>query len=725
MTKKISKSRKIETGSDSLVPESTSIFDTQNISLKDDNSQKMISGHESKIQTIDVQKTKAKKNSRPSASAVFSYTEAWDKIKPPLNSEILNAMSLQGFENTTPVQFATIPQILKGKDVVVEAVTGSGKTLAFAVPVVELLIKKIKKIKQPHQNVHSIIISPTRELAQQTYKVFANLISLTGFDFTVVLAIGGSANESETIEQNASLKTNGANILIGTPGRIEDLVCGRLIGNNTKSTTNQNKKKWQSSTGRRSSPIISCRELEVLIMDEADRLLDLGFEKQLNMILSMLPKQRRTGLFSATMSEALSELVRTGLRNPAKISVKVESLDGIGLDQITPSTPSQKYIVYFSTCAAVDYFYRLLSNYFKILNEKSQDSQSHNIAVASLHGQMNPKKRSLTYDTFTNLPSTQSGLLVCTDVASRGLDIPDVDCVIQWDLPSDPKVFPHRCGRTARAGRKGSALIFLNPGREETYIEFMSIRKIPMHSTFYLNADLTPFTEKNKNYPDQDIENDDLLESIRKSICSDRETYEKGLLAFVSFVRSYQKHDAHYIFSLKSIDLALVAKGFALLHLPRMPELQNINSENFKKFDFDYEKIPYSDKIREKQRLAKIAQHKSENSAEGDSNKERKNKKRKPESWSNKIDSKEKKQIRLEKKIKKRDAIARANLSADSLNSSTTPHGVPGSISNLDDINVQPSNKLDKLDLIIKEKSLGGAKSLLGMIRKQKPQRID
>ncbi|OMJ27485.1 ATP-dependent rRNA helicase spb4 [Smittium culicis] len=443
------------------------------------------------------QESSGKMNPKPSASAVFSYTESWDKIRPPLNSEIINAMTLQGFENTTPVQFATIPQLLKGKDVVVEAVTGSGKTLAFAVPVIELLIKKIKKNKQSHQNPQAIVISPTRELAQQTYKVFTNLISLTKFDFSVSLAIGGSANESETIEQNTALKSSGTNILIGTPGRLEDLVCGRLIGNNSKAADNQNKKKWQSGSGRRSTPIVNCRELEVLIMDEADRLLDLGFEKQLNMILSMLPKQRRTGLFSATMSEALTELVRTGLRNPAKISVKVESLDGSGLNQITPSSlniyyitcppdrkisqlirwiesrPPQKYIVYFSTCAAVDYFYRLLSNYFKYRNADSSNSISdspQSIVVASLHGQMNPKKRSLTYDNFTSLPLVTSGLLVCTDVASRGLDIPDVDCVIQWDLPSDPKVFPHRCGRTARAGRDGSALIFLSPGREETYI---------------------------------------------------------------------------------------------------------------------------------------------------------------------------------------------------------------------------------------------------------------
>jgi ATP-dependent RNA helicase DDX55/SPB4 len=232
----------------------------------------------------------------------------------------------------------------------------------------------------------------------------------------------------------------------------------------------------------------------------SDRLLDLGFEKQLVSIISMLPKQRRTSLFSATMNEGLSRLVKAGLRNPVRVQVKVETNDGIRITEqsipsslqvaymilepeeklaqlvhlIQNSTLAQKIIIYFSNGACVDYFFKLIP---LLCNEGI--AKASRPTFYSLHGKMVPKRREATYTSFSTLASTSTQVLLCTDVAARGLDLPDVDCVVQWDPPQDPKAFSHRCGRSGRAGRQGQALVFLHPN-EDTYCEFLKVRKIPI-----------------------------------------------------------------------------------------------------------------------------------------------------------------------------------------------------------------------------------------------------
>ena len=245
---------------------------------------------------------------------------SWDSLSTPLSKPIRNALSLLSFDQMTPVQSATIPLFLKHKDVIVEAVTGSGKTLAFIIPVLEILLKRYAQgeVWGKHA-IGAIILSPTRELAKQIFDVTSTFMNT----IHAHLNEGSESNDSSPVlsqmlfiggtdvkEDIQAFQKNGAQILIGTPGRLEDLL-----------------KKTQ---------IFKTKELEVLVLDEADRLLDMGFEQSLNAIMKLLPRQRRTGLFSATMNDALNELVRAGLRNPVKVVVKVESLTSRD-EQRTPS----------------------------------------------------------------------------------------------------------------------------------------------------------------------------------------------------------------------------------------------------------------------------------------------------------------------------------------------------------------------------------------------------
>jgi len=231
---------------------------------------------------------------------------SWESLQPRLSPEILDAVSTMGFIEMTPVQSGAIPLFMKNKDVVVEAVTGSGKTLSFLIPILEKIHRRSHKLAA--SEVGAIVISPTRELATQIAKV------LTDFEpflqnIKHQLLIGGETSLEEDI---ASFREIEPDVLIGTPGRLEDMLSQKRGGVNVK-------------------------ELEVLVLDEADRLLDMGFSVSLNKIMSLLPKQRRTGLFSATMTDGLHELVRAGLRNPVRVVVKVEDLVGGG-GQRTPAS---------------------------------------------------------------------------------------------------------------------------------------------------------------------------------------------------------------------------------------------------------------------------------------------------------------------------------------------------------------------------------------------------
>ena len=334
----------------------------------------------------------------------------WDRAL--LSGDTLATLERLGFTKMTPVQAATIPLFFKRKDVAAEAVTGSGKTLAFIIPVLETLCRLTSPLSK-HQ-IGALVVSPTRELASQIAEVLAEFLKDRDGTLSYQLFIGGNKVEKD-IE---SFEEQGGNIVIGTPGRLEDLLLGKSVG----ITQGQNKF------------VTALKSVEMLILDEADRLLSLGFEAALNTILGFCPKQRRTGLFSATQTSEVSSLIRAGLRNPAVVVVKDDARPDS--NQRTPSSlenfylmceakrklsvlldllttrQSEKVMLFAATCACVDYFSlvlrHILATHFKLF---------------SIHGKMKKKRHKI----FNQFRTSKTGILICTDVMARGIDIPDVD----------------------------------------------------------------------------------------------------------------------------------------------------------------------------------------------------------------------------------------------------------------------------------------------------------
>ncbi|KAL8996305.1 MAG: hypothetical protein Q9169_004144 [Polycauliona sp. 2 TL-2023] len=602
--------------------------------------------------------------------APSSSSRAWEGLTPPLAEWTIDAVDSMGFKRMTPVQASTIPLFMTHKDVVVEAVTGSGKTLAFLIPIVEKILRLGDPIKKHH--VGAIVISPTRELATQIYNVLQSVLAFHGpsaaalnppnedvdmevgadstpsflkSDPKVVpqLLVGGDVSTAQDLSH---FLRRSPNLLISTPGRLLELL---------------------------NSPHVHCPQssFEVLVLDEADRLLDLGFKEDLQKILGRLPKQRRTGLFSASVSEAVDQIVRVGLRNPVKIVVKVKGLNN-AQDQRTPASLSLKYItcpashklptlckllqsldptpsktiIYLSTCAAVDYFQHILPAIMSTGQTK--------FTLVPLHGKHPPKVRQKNFAAFSKsiLPS----ILLTTDVAARGLDIPQVDLVMQIDPPTDPKVFLHRCGRAGRAGRKGLSIIFLQPGREEEYISFLEIRKTPVSPLDDLPPTATTISDDEAN---------DSTSKIRKVVLTDRALHDKAQRAFVSWVKSYSKHQAASIFRVGDLDWEDLARAWGLLKLPKMPELKQFKKDNpsfnlnqNQDQDIDFSTYAYKDRKREQLRLEQMQQRANGVLPEGKQDELTKKQQKKPEkrAWSLKLDAKDERERRREKKRTRREA---------------------------------------------------------------------
>ena len=549
----------------------------------------------------------------PAPSAAKAEGPPFADLRPSLRPESLDALAAGGFERSTPVQASTIPLLCSHKDVSVEACTGSGKTLAFVLPMVEILARARKELRR--YDVGAVVASPTRELARQIHEVAT--------PFVKTLARGGDASDGEELsmllvggtdvaKDVAKFAATSPLVLVATPGRLWDVM--------------------------QRSRELDGKKCELLILDEADRLLGMGFMATLNNIISRLPKQRRTGLFSATQTEEVAELARAGLRNPVRVTVRdaVNAAARAAGDK-KGKLPTQlqllyrlcpvdaklwhlvnfirehrscKMIVYFLTCACVDFYESAVK---ELLPESS---------TIALHGKMKQKQRESALGVFTE---QSSGVLMCTDIAARGLDIPGVDWIVQFDPPQDPAAFVHRVGRTARMGREGNAIVFLSPNSEASYVDFLRIRGVEIKAAPGTREHFAEVAAETQNGDDDKqielasdivdaLEKTELEErggadqthiALRKASEKSRELMEKGVRAYVSFIRGYKEHHCRFIFRFKELEYGSLAMSMGLLRLPKMKEIRKAPKkfmECFVESHVDADTVPFLDKSREKQR---------------------------------------------------------------------------------------------------------------------------
>ncbi|RAK98487.1 DEAD/DEAH box helicase [Aspergillus ibericus CBS 121593] len=334
--------------------------------------------------------------------------------------QLCEACDALGYKTATPIQALSIPLALEGRDIIALAETGSGKTAAFVLPILQALMDK-------PQPLYSLILAPTRELALQISQVVEGLGASISVRCT--LLIGGADNVSQAIALGKK-----PHVVVATPGRLLDHL------ENTKG--------------------FSLRHLQVLVLDEADRLLDLDFGPILDKILKRLPK-RTTYLFSATMSRKVETLQRAALSNPVRVSAATK--------RQTVSTLLQSYI--FVALKHKDvYLVHLLTErsgqtaiiFTRTVHENQRLStmlRALGFSAIPIHGQLSQSVRLASLNKFR---TKSRNILVATDVAARGLDIPSVDLVVNYDLPGDSKTYIHRVGRTARAGKSGVAVSFVS-----------------------------------------------------------------------------------------------------------------------------------------------------------------------------------------------------------------------------------------------------------------------
>ena len=294
-------------------------------------------------------------------------------------------------------------------------------------------------------------------------------------------------------------------------------------------------------------------------------------------------------------------------------------------------TPS-KTILYLSTCAAVDYFQHIIPSLLP-----SRDGQR--FLVIPLHGKHPPNVRQKNFTLFAN--ATTPSILLTTDVAARGLDIPQVDLVVQIDPPIDPKVFLHRCGRAGRAGRKGLSVIMLQPGREEDYIPFLEVRRTPVTP---LGVPPTEVTDEEARI---------MALQIRKIVMADRALHDKAQRGFVSWVKAYSKHQASSIFRVTDVDWEDAGTAWGLLKLPKMPELKKWGGDKSLGNVLDFTVYAYKDKQREQAR--KKVMEEREETQPNLINLQSPLQRPKKRAWSQKLDQRDQKQVRQDKKQTRRE----------------------------------------------------------------------
>lgn len=418
------------------------------------------------------------------------------------------------FKTASEIQALCIPLALHGNDILGKAKTGSGKSLAFLVPAVELIYQT--KFTSTYGTA-VIVITPTRELAFQLSIVAVNLLADKN---KCGLLIGGNSRKTEEHMLTASKPP----LIIATPGRLLDHL--------------RDQKKY-----------FKVDNLKMLIIDEADTILKIGFEEELKKILSILPTKRQTMLFSATLQSKLDDIITMSLKDPQKIEVgdstTVSTLEQ-GIVKIEPEDKfrflytfikkniDKKIMVFFSSCNAVKFFSYLL-NYV-------------DVPVKEIHGNQKQKKRTTTYSEFI---LANKGVLLCTDVAQRGLDIPKVDWIIQYDAPHETDDYLHRVGRTARgANSSGKALLLLLPS------ELGMIRVLKKHNIILNEYDF-PEDQLAKIQPQLEmlVEKNYYLNAAAKD-------------AYKSYLHAYVSHKLRDVFNINDLDLSKICQSFGFSKPP-------------------------------------------------------------------------------------------------------------------------------------------------------------
>lgn len=394
----------------------------------------------------DSPEEKAKFYAPESESAEATKQRHADFNTLSLSRPVLKGLSDLGYVKPSPIQSATIPIALLGKDIIAGAVTGSGKTAAFMIPIIERLLYKPAKIA----STRVIVLTPTRELAIQISDVGRNLGKYVN-GLTFGLAVGGL----NLRQQEQSLKSR-PDIVIATPGRFIDHI--------------------------RNSASFNVDFVEILVLDEADRMLEEGFHDELSEIMSLLPSQRQTLLFSATMNSRIKQLVSLSLKRPVRVMIDPPKQAASKLlqefvrirkrEHLKPSVlfhlikkldgTGQKRMVVFVARKEVAHRLRIILGLL-------------GIAVAELHGSLSQEQRLQSVNQFKSL---EVPILVCTDLASRGLDIPKIEVVINYDMPKNYEIYLHRVGRTARAGREGRSVSLVGESSQDRSVVRSAIKSV-------------------------------------------------------------------------------------------------------------------------------------------------------------------------------------------------------------------------------------------------------
>ncbi len=446
----------------------------------------------------------------------------------PLSPPTWEGLLKNGFAKPTEIQKAAIPLALRGKDVLGAAKTGSGKTLAFLIPALELLWRE--RWSQV-DGLGVLIISPTRELAYQTFGVLRKVGG--SHDFSAGLVIGGHDLPSE---QKQIQRTN---IVVCTPGRLLQHMD--------------------------ETPDFECLGLKLLVVDETDRILDLGFRHAMKCIVDNLPTERQTLLFSATQTKSVKDLAMLSLNEPEYVSVHEESQTSTPYllsqsyiicnlpDKLTTlfsfikSHLTSKMIVFISSCKQVKFVYETFRRF------------RPGVPLMALYGRQKQVKRVAIYNDFCR---KKSAVLLCTDIASRGLDFPSVDWVVQLDCPEDANTYIHRVGRTARYEKGGQALLFLLPSEEEGMLAELETKKIPIERIKINPRKMMSIQGRLTSFCVQDVE---IKQWAQKS--------------FACYLRSIHLQSNKKIFDVKRLPIEEYATSLGLCQVPKIRFVKNKGGE--------------------------------------------------------------------------------------------------------------------------------------------------